>query len=111
MDRLGLLKFLCGFNITISSILAAVIAFMFSARNALRGSGLSALESFYRKIILALIIIFSVSVVSLLYFSINFFTNIQDLEFCNADCVFIILVLAILPAVAVLWICVYFRHS
>ena len=111
MDKSAFLTFLCSSTTAISSILAAVVAFMFSARNALRGSGLAELESFYRKIILALIIVFVASVASFLYFSIALLWAEKGNIACDFDYVFILLMLALLPALAVLWTSVYFKHK
>jgi len=50
----GLLEFLANLNGTISSILAAIIAFIFAARTSLRGRGLDEIEKFYDKAVTGL---------------------------------------------------------
>lgn len=82
---------------------------MISARNSLRGSGLDRLEALYGKVILALIIVFAVSVVSFLYFAIVFLWSERGLVVCGFDVVFIIAMLGVLPAMVVIWIWVYFN--
>jgi hypothetical protein len=70
----GLLEFLANLNGTISSILAAIIAFIYAARTGLKGRGLHEIEKFYDRIIIALFVIFLASVVSLTYFLIKIYS-------------------------------------
>lgn len=82
---------------TIASILAAVIAFFFSAQTNLRGKGVAAVEDLYRKLLVTLIWIFAVSVVSFLYF----YAQLPWAALCPLDVVFVILTALLLPATMV----------
>jgi magnesium-transporting ATPase (P-type) len=104
-----LLKFLTNLNVTISSILAAIIAFMFSARNSLRGKGLDNIEKFYQRTIFFLLIIFSTSVISLIYFLTRIYISI-NITFKEIDLFFGIILILILPLVAVTWIFLYRKY-
>lgn len=105
----GLLQFLANLNGTISSILAAIIAFIFAARTGLKGRGLPEIEKFYGKTVVALFGIFLASVVSLTYFLVKIYL-INNLTFCNVDLYFGILLALILPVLAVVLFLVYKRY-
>lgn len=86
---------------TIASILAAVIAFFFSAYTNLRGKGVSAVEDLYRKLLVALTWIFGGSVLSFLYF----YSQLSWPTLCPPDVVFVVLTALLLPAtLAVFWV-------
>jgi hypothetical protein len=105
----GLLQFLANLNGTISSILAAIIAFILAARTGLRGRGLHEIEKFYDKAVVALFVIFLASVVSLTYFLIKIYL-ISNLTFCHVDLYFGILLALILPVLAVSLFLVYKKY-
>jgi hypothetical protein len=105
----GLLQFLANLNGTISSILAAIIAFIFAARTGLKGRGLPEIEKFYAKTVVALFGIFLASVVSLTYFLAKIYL-INNLTFCKVDLYFGILLALILPVLAVVLFLVYKRY-
>ena len=105
----GLLEFLANLNGTISSILAAIIAFIYAARIGLKGRGLHEIEKFYDKTIIALFVIFLASVVSLTYFLIKIYL-INNLTFCDIDLYFGVLLALILPILAIVLFLVYKKY-
>ena len=105
----GLLQFLANLNGTISSILAAIIAFIFAARTSLKGRGLYEIEKFYDKTVVALFVIFLASVVSLTYFLFKIY-SINNLTICDVDLYFGILLALILPILAVVLFLVYKQY-
>jgi len=105
----GILEFLANLNGTISSILAAIVAFIFAARTGLKGRGLHEVEKFYDKTVVALFVIFLASVVSLTYFLIKIY-SINNLTFCDIDLYFGILLALILPVLAIVLFLVYKKY-
>jgi hypothetical protein len=105
----GLLRFLANLNGTISSILAAIITFIFAARTGLKGRGLHEIETFYEKTVVALFGIFLASVISLTYFLVKIYLA-NNLTFCHADLYFGVLLALILPSLVVVLFLVYKRY-
>lgn len=103
-----LAKYAASLNATISSILGAIIAFMFSAHNNLRGRGLSELERFYRITIIGLIIIFLLSIASFSYFLLNIY-RMREIFFSPWDRVFSFVLILILPIIAIYWLILYIK--
>lgn len=101
-----LLQFQANLNITLSSIMAAVIAFMFSARNGLQGQALQDLVGVYNNILFYLIIIFSTSLVPLLYFLVRILW-ISNVKFCDTDFYFSLILMLIFPSLAFMWFYIY----
>lgn len=93
----SLVSLLVNLVATIASILAAVIAFFFSAHTSLRGKGVETVENLYRKLLVTLTCIFGVSVVSFLYF----YSQLPWTALCPLDVVFVVLTALLLPATVV----------
>jgi hypothetical protein len=105
----GLLEFLANLNGTISSILAAIIAFIFAARTSLRGRGLDEIERFYDKAVIGLFVIFLASIVSLTYFLVKIYW-INNLTIWDIDLYFGIWLALILPILALVLFLVYKKY-
>jgi hypothetical protein len=102
-----LLMHLININVTMSSILAAIIAFMFSARNSLRGKGLAEIETVYKEVIFLLIVIFSFSTISFVYFFSRMYFAVSA---THIDFFMTIIVALTLPLLALIWIVLYKKY-
>jgi hypothetical protein len=92
----SLVSLLVNLAATIASILAAVVAFFFSAQASLRGQGVPEIETLYRRLLTALLWILGGSVLSCLYF----FCRLPWPNFSLLDGVFVALTALLLPATA-----------
>lgn len=111
MPYVDFLKHFSGLSVSISAILVAVVAFLFSAKNSVTGTDQASIKKTYANAIRVILIILLASVVCSIYFCGALLGLGSSATYDKWDTIFAILMLCLIPSVLVMWAVLLWRHS